>query len=111
NVEGVRADLETHLFSEPDALRQRHVQLREQWSIDRAPCQRARLTWPIVKENLARKRRLAKRRCSTSIGVNHRWIYVVDDAVLIEDTDQVADLRIRQVGDCRLVCRSTHTVQ
>lgn len=111
NVECVRADLESHPFIQPNTLRQRHVQLREQWTIERTPRQRAGLTWTIVEKHFSGKRRLPKRRRSTSIGINHRRIDVVNDAVLIEDTDQVTDLRIREIGDCRLVCRSTHTVQ
>ena len=104
NVEGVRTDLETHPFSQSDALRQRHVQLSEQWTIDRAPRQSAGLTWTIVKEHLTRKRGLAKRRGAATVGVNHRRIDVVDDAVLIEDTNQVTDLSIRETGNCRLIC-------
>ena len=111
NVEGVRTDLETHPFVYADALRQRHVQLREQWAIDRTPRQSPELAGTIVKEHLTRKRRLAKRRRSAAVGVNHRRIDVVDDAVLNEDADEVTDLSIRQISLGRLVCGSAHAVQ
>ena len=111
DVEGVRADLETHPLVNPNTLCQRHIQLREQWAIDRAPRQSSELTWTIVKEYLTRKRGLAKRRCPATIGVNHRRIDVVDDAVLIEDANQVVDLIVRETRDCRLVCGSAHAIQ
>ena len=104
DVEGVRTDLKAHALIDTDALRQRHVQLREQWAIDRAPRQSSELTWTIVEEYLTRKRRLTKRRCAATVGINHRRIDVVDDAILIEDTDQVTDLSVRQTGYSRLVC-------
>ena len=111
DVECVRADLETHPLIYSNALRQGHVQLREHWAVDRAPCQRSKLTWTVIEKYLTWKRRLAKRRCASTIGVDHRRIDVVDDAVLIEDTDEVIDLIVRETGDCRLVCCSAYTVQ
>src|SRR5690242_1415726 len=104
NIESVRADLEAHPFSQTNALRQRHVQLREQWAIDSAAGQSSKLAWTIVEEDLSRKRRLAKRRRSTTIGVNHRRIDVVDDAILLEDTNQVTNLAVREIRDRCLVC-------
>ena len=111
NVECIRADLEPHPFSQPNALGQRHVELGEHWTIDRAPRQRAELTGTIVEENLARKRRLPERRRSATIRVNHRRIDVIDNAVLIENADQVADLSVRETRDNRLVCGSADAVQ
>jgi len=111
NVECVRTNLEAHSFSKPDALRERHVQLCEQWTIDRTPGQSAELTRTIIKEHLTRKRRLAKSRCAATIGANYRRIDVVDVPVLIEDADQVTNLRVGQTRDCRLVCRSARTIQ
>ena len=104
DVECVRADLETHPLIYSNALRQGHVQLREHWAVDRAPCQRSKLTWTVIEKYLTRKRRLAKRRCAPTIGIDHRRINVVDDAVLIEHPNQVTDLSIREIGDGRLVC-------
>ena len=104
NIERVRADLEAHPFSQADALRQRHVQLREQWAIDSAAGQSSKLAWTIIEEDLSLKRGLAKRRRSTTVGINHRRIDVVDDAVLVEDTDQVTNLTVREIRDRCLVC-------
>ena len=103
NIEGISPDLESHPFVQLDVLGQGHVQLAEEWAIDRTSSQSSKLARAIIKEYLSGEGRLTKRRGAATIRINHGWVYVVDIPILSKDPDQVADLIVCKRAQCGLI--------